>query len=630
MKLTILRLLGLGFGGLLLSLIFTPIVRGVNRRLGMVDQPDARRINKIPIPRGGGVAIYLSVVIAYSLFLRLYGDSLMTPDRVSGFLPLVVLGSAIVALGYADDKWSLSPKLKLLGQAAVAFGAWAWAGVGFTHVFPSVPPWLDCVMTMFWFLGAINAFNLIDGLDGLATGLAMIATIGMAGVLVFTGSTGMTYFHAVFFGALLGFLRYNYNPASVFLGDSGSMFIGFVLAILPLHFNTPGSFFVSLGVPLLAMGVPIFDTALAILRRSIRHLLVRRGSASVGNDKVMTADTDHLHHRILRAVGLNQRKAAWVLYGIAFFMVLISLGNIVFTAQRAGLWLFGLTIAVVIVSRNFARVELYDAAFLLGDIAHDRDIRQRRKYLRLAVPIFIVSDLLVMVISYFVIAWIVKKPIAVVDFMLAIPIMVFSTFVSLVFFRAYVTIWSRAVISNYCRLFIAAAFGAIIGTLGVYFAPGLSIYKLRVSFPLFVLIPFCGFAAIRFLRPLIRDVLYALDSNRLMQRKDVSRILVYGAGLRYSAFRRELVRHTTSGNRRIIVGILDDDPLLHGQYIGGIQVKGTINDASKVIRDLNVDTVVIACDFDQRWMKIVMELLRPTGVKVTVFGFSEEEIKWLK
>ena len=91
-----------------------------------------------------------------------------------------------------------------------------------------------------------------------------------------------------------------------------------------------------------------------------------------------------------------------------------------------------------------------------------------------------------------------------------------------------------------------------------------------------------------------------------------------------------MVRHTTSGNRRIIVGILDDDPLLHGQYIGGIQVKGTINDASKVIRDLNVDTVVIACDFDQRWMKIVMELLRPTGVKVTVFGFSEEEIKWLR
>ena len=165
MKLTILRLLGLGFGGLLLSLIFTPIVRGVNRRLGMVDQPDARRINKIPIPRGGGVAIYLSVVIAYSLFLRLYGGSLMTPDRVSGFLPLVVLGSAIVALGYADDKWSLSPKLKLLGQAVVAFGAWAWAGVGFTHVFPSVPPWLDCVMTMFWFLGAINAFNLIDGVQ---------------------------------------------------------------------------------------------------------------------------------------------------------------------------------------------------------------------------------------------------------------------------------------------------------------------------------------------------------------------------------------------------------------------------------------------------------------------------------
>lgn len=627
MRLTILRLLGLGFGGLLLSLILTPVVREINRRLGMVDNPDARRINKIPIPRGGGVAIYLSVIIVFSLFVGFYGDSLMTPDRLRDYPAFVVLGSMIVALGYADDKWSLPPKVKLLGQALVAFGAWSWAGVGFTHVFPSIPCWLDCIVTVFWFLGAINAFNLIDGLDGLASGLALIAVAGMAGVLVFTGSTGMICFHAVFFGALLGFLFYNYNPASVFLGDSGSMFLGFVLAILPLHFNTTGSFFVSIGVPLLAMGVPIFDTILAILRRSIRHLLVKRGSYSAGNGRVMTADTDHLHHRILRAAGLNQRKAAWMLYGLALAMVMISLGNVVFTAHRAGLWLLGLTIAVIVAARNFARVELYDAAFLLGDLAHEKNARYRRKYLRLAVPIFIVSDLMVMVFSYFAIAWIVMKPITTADFMLAIPIRVFSGFVSLLFFRAYVTIWSRAVISNYFRLLVAAFFGAVIGTLGIYFAPGISIYKLRVSFPLFVMLPFFGFAAVRFFRPLIRDILYALESNRLRLRKDVSRILVYGAGLRYSAFRRELVRHATSGNRRIIVGILDDDPLLHGQYIGGIQVKGTINNAAKVINDLNVDTVVIACDFEPDWMKIVMDLLRPAGVKVSVFRFAEEEVE---
>ena len=626
MKLTIIRLLALGFVSLVVSLILTPLFRELNRRLGMVDRPDARRINKVPIPRGGGVALFLSVIITYSAFVCLYGSSLMTPDRMSTFRPFAALGFAIVGLGYADDKWSLPPVVKLAGQVVIAFCTWMWAGVGFSHVFPSAPAWLDCMMTVFWMVGAINAFNLIDGLDGLASGLALIAVTGMAGALVFTGSTGLIYLHVALIGAILGFLLYNYNPASVFLGDSGSMFLGYTLSILPLHFNTTGSFFVSVGVPLLAMGVPIFDTALAIFRRSVRHLLAKRVGSVAGNGQVMTADTDHLHHRILRSAGLNQRKAAWIMYGIAFFLVLLALANIVFSARRAGLWMVGLTVATVIVFRNFARIELYDAARLLGDLAHERNFCSRRKYQRLAVPLYMLSDVLVILLSYFVICWIVKKPVVLNDLTLAIPIRVFSTFVALVFFRTYVTIWSRAVISNYVRLLSAAVMGAVIGTVGVYFAPGLSLYKLRVSFPLFVLLPFCGFLATRILRPVLRDLFYALDSHRLVLRKDVSRVLVYGGGLRYAAFRRELVR-SAAGNRRVIVGILDDDILLRGLYIGGIQVKGTINDAPEVINELNADSVVIACDLDPQWFKIVMDVLRPTGVKVSYFKFGEEDLQ---
>ena len=626
MKVQIIRLIVLGLVSLVVSLILTPLVRELNRRLGMVDKPDPRRINKVPIPRGGGVAVYLTVILVYTFFLALFGDTLLPTDRLVRYPSFLVFGSAIVALGYADDKWSLPPLVKLLGQALVAFGVWWCSGVGFTHVFPAIPAWFDCLLTVCWFVGAINAFNLIDGLDGLASGLALIAVVGMAGALVFTGSADLIFFHVVLVGALLGFLRYNYNPASVFLGDSGSMFLGFVLAILPLHFNTAQSFFVSVGVPLLAMGVPIFDTALAILRRSIRHFLVKRGDSAAGNDKVMTADTDHLHHRILRASGLNQRKAAWVLYGIACFLVLFALSNIAFTSRRAGLWLIGLTVAAIIIGRNFARIELYDAAHLLGDMAHDRNFQNRRKYQRLAVPIMIVADLMVMVLSYFAVCWIIRKPITRIDLTVAIPIRVFSTFVSLVCFRAYVTIWGRAVISNYFRLFLASVFGAIVGTVGVYYAPGLQIYKLRALLPLYVVLPFVGFVAIRLFRPFLRDLFYSLDCSRLVARKDVSRILVYGAGLRYAAFRRELVR-TTAGNRRIIVGIIDDDILLRGHYVGGIQIKGPLVEAPDIINATNADAVVIACDLDEAWLKVVMETLRPTGVRVTHFKFGEEEVK---
>lgn len=622
----IVKMVVLGFVSLVVSLVLTPIVRELNRRLGMVDKPDARRINKMPVPRGGGVAVFLSVILVYSAFLWLYDTPVLSSERFSVYPSFCVLGTAIVALGYADDRWSLPPLGKLLGQILVAFGAWAWSGVGFTHVFPSIPTWLDCIVTVCWFIGAINAFNLIDGLDGLATGLAMIATVGMAGALVFTGSTEMINFHVVLFCALLGFLRYNYNPASVFLGDSGSMFLGFVLAILPLQFNTTQSFFVSVGVPLLAMGVPIFDTSLAILRRTIRHFLVCRGTSAAGNDKVMTADTDHLHHRILRASGLDQRKAAWVLYGIAFFLVTLALANIALSARREALWLVGLTVAMIIIGRNFARIELYDAARLLGDMAHDQNVRHRRKYQRLSVPILVVADLLIVAGSYLVVCWFVRKPIAVTDLTLSLPIHVFSTFIMLVCFRSYVTIWGRAVLSNYCRLFLATFFGAVLGAVGVSYAPGVEVYKFRVFLPLFILVPYAGFVAIRMLRPFLRDLFYALDCNRLVSRKDVSRILVYGAGLRYAAFRRELVR-TTAGNRRIIVGIIDDDLLLRGHYVGGIRIMGPLNEAPEIINRTNADAVVIACDLDPKWLKVVMELLRPTGVRVTHFKFAEEVVK---
>ena len=623
MRLTIYRLIALGFAGLVVSLVLTPLIRELNRRLGMIDKPDPRRINKVPIPRGGGIAIFLSLIAVFMTFTAIHPD-VFTPARLALFNKMVVLSTGIVALGYADDKFSLPPKVKLLGQLVVAFLSWFWAGLGFSGVIPHLPEWLDGVLTVFWITGAINAFNLIDGLDGLASGLALIATIGMGGALVFTGHVGLIYFHVVLAGVLLGFLRYNYNPASVFLGDSGSMFLGFTLAALPLVFDTADSLFAAVGVPMLAMGVPIFDTSLAILRRSIRHLLAKRGDAA-GNDKVMTADTDHLHHRILRASGLNQRKAAWVLYLIASGLVLFALANVAMESRRAGLWLAGLTLASIVVFRNFARIELYDATRLLSEMAHDRDFRKRRKYQRLGIPIYMACDLAVIVATFFAAAMLVQKPLALIDLMLTLPIYAISFFAALVAFRAYRTVWSRAVVSNYLRLFLAVFFGAVIATLGIYYAPGISIYKLRASFVLFVLLPFLGFTFVRLIRPILRDLFYALDCRRLIQRKDVSRVLVYGAGLRYVAFRKELVR-TASENKRIIVGLLDDDILLRGHFIGGIQVKGTINDAPDVINELNIDAVVISCQMSDSWKKIVTDVLRPTGVKVTYFQLSEEEI----
>ena len=610
---------------LVVTLLATPVVRELNRRLGMVDKPDPRRINKVPIPRGGGVALVFGVLVPYLAFHLVTGRPWIQGLSDPQAYVLSALAVAITLLGFADDRFSLPPKAKLLGQVVVAVLVWAWAGLGFRVLWPALPAGLDCLLTVFWIVGAVNAFNLIDGLDGLASGLALIAVVGMAGALFFMRNPQATLFYFALAGGLLGFLRYNYHPASVFLGDAGSMFLGFTVSTLPLASQVPNSFLVSVGVPLLAMGVPIFDTALAILRRSVRHLLARRlpgTDAKAG--EVMTADADHLHHRILRAVGLNQRKAAWILYVCAASLVVTGLVAMLLRSHAAGLWLAALAVSAVVIFKD-AKIELFDAGSLLNAVAHASDRQSRRRFAVLSVPFYVFFDLFALVAVFFVCAWALRMPLDLHAIRAHLSVRVFSTFAFLVFFRAYRTAWSRALPSNYVRLFLACAFGSVAGSVFVYYWPSLSIFQLKAMTLAYAVVAFTALLVLRAFRGLVRDVFYAVDCSRLVARKDVSRILVYGAGLRYQAFRRELVR-TTAANDRIIVGLLDDNVYLKGRYIGGIRVCGTINDAPSVVNALNVDAVVVACQVSDDWLKVVREILRPTGVKLTLFSFSETAI----
>ena len=616
------------FAALALTLVLTPIVREINRRLGMVDKPDPRRINKVPIPRGGGAALFLGLFGSFFVYVLATGSRWVGSGVGSHSLRFAALSTAVFLLGLADDKWNLPPKLKLLGQLAIAFFAWFWADLGFHTLWPSIPPAIDCAITMFWIVGAVNAFNLIDGLDGLASGIALIAVLGMAGALAFSGRPDQTMFHLAFAGALIGFLRYNYNPASVFLGDSGSMLIGFLVATLPLATQAANSFLVSVGVPLLAMGVPIFDTALAILRRSIRHLIFRRMSTEVADgdsDKVMTADHDHLHHRILRSVGLNQRKAAWTLYLLTLGAVAIGLAGMALKSKSAGLWLFAFAAAAVIIFRDMARVELFDAGRLLSSYARDRSTAMRRRWARLAVPLLVAFDLLALTGAFFVMLYAMKIPVTKTGIRIGLPIRISTVFAALVFFRTYVTVWSRATAANFVWLFLAVVAGSLAGSIGVYYAPQLETPEIIGATFLYPLLCFVFLSTVRIFRPLVRGVFYTLDCSRLKARKDVSRILVYGAGLRYRSFRRELVRRT-SANDRIVVGLLDDDILLRGQYIGGAKVLGTLMEAPEIVNRVNADAVVIACEVTDDWLKVIRETLAPTGVKITHFNFTEKEI----
>ena len=614
------------FGALILTLFLVPLVRRLNIKLGMIDKPDPRRINKVPIPRGGGLALIAGVLVSYSIFVLFFGKDPFYAKNISEniYWKYVVLSLSIGALGFVDDCFGMKPKVKLLGQIAVAVLTWWWGDLGFHRLWPSIPAALDCFITVFWIVGAVNAFNLIDGLDGLASGLAFIATLGMAGALFLAHSPASSLYYFAFAGGLLGFLRYNYNPASIFLGDCGSMFIGYTIAFLPLVSQVENSFLVSIGVPLLAMGVPVFDTFLAIVRRSLRHLIRRRDSSEAGNGEVMTADADHVHHRILRSVGLNQHKAAWILYIVALMLVLFGLSGVVFKSRAAGLWLLGFLFAAVVVVKDMARIEIFDFGRLINSVARDESAVPRRLKSRLSVPFYLVADIALLIVAFFICAWALKINIGRIVLRVGMPIRVISIFIPLVFFRTYQTVWSRAMSSNYARLLFACIVGGIVGSAAIYYSPAYN-YQLKAMTVMYPLVSFIALSLLRNLRMIVRDSFYNLDCSRLRKNGAASRVLVYGSGLRYRAFRRELVR-TASENDRIIVGIVDDNLLLRGQYIGGVKIYGPLNMLGTIIEKTKADALVIACDLSPERLDAVSRKLALTNLKVSRFYLNEKQL----
>ena len=607
-------------GSLALSLVLTPLVTSLNRRLGMVDNPGGRRINKSPVPRGGGVAVIASFVVSVAVF-ALFSKGPVSPAFPDSVLwKMIALSVALGTLGFVDDKFGMKPSVKLVGQIAVASLVYFWCGIGFHSTIRSIPWWIDFPLTVFWITGAVNAFNLIDGLDGLASGLAVIAATGMAGALFFVELPGQMFLHLAFIGSLLGFLRYNFNPASVFLGDTGSMFLGFTLSVMPLATQTGESFLVGIGVPLLAMGVPVFDTSLAIVRRTVRAVMKREERSDRGGTKLMQPDSDHLHHRLLRRF-VSQKKTAVAMYAFSAFLVLVGIGGVALKDRAAGLFIIAFVVATVIVVRDMSRVELWDAGRLANMVAHNVTPVRRRRRAAFAVPLLVLADLAILAVTWYMTLVVLRvKPVP-QSFHTYLTLRVVPVFLMLVCFGAYSTVWGRAFLSNYIRLILATASGmlvsvAILWLLGYGVATCMAFPVIHFGLALILLL------AVRSVRPIARDLFYLVHARRMADERSVSRVLVFGAGLRYRAFRRELVRHILDG-KRIVVGIVDDDIFLRGKFIGGIRVDGPHMDAKRIVAETKADSVVIACELSRERLDAVVETFKACGVKVSRFEFSE-------
>ncbi len=306
----------LGVVSFVLALLVTPAVRSVARRWGLVDVPnEERRIHAEPVPRVGGVAI----VVAYAgAFGVLFLAGLAASGMVRGAMPVVerLLPAALVVFvtGLADDVWGLRPWQKFAGQLAAA-GLAIWAGVTVNGVAGfQLAPWLAIPVTVLWLVGCANAFNLIDGVDGLAAGVGLFATVTMLVTALIYGNVPLALAVAPLAGALLGFLRFNFNPATIFLGDSGSLTVGFLLGCFGVLWGHKAATVLGLTAPLMALAVPLLDTGLSIARRFLR------------GKPVWDADRGHIHHRLLDR-GLTPRRVALLLYGVAALGAVFSVAQ---------------------------------------------------------------------------------------------------------------------------------------------------------------------------------------------------------------------------------------------------------------------------------------------------------------
>ncbi|MFC1654279.1 glycosyltransferase family 4 protein [Myxococcota bacterium] len=287
----------------------TPASRWISIRVGAMDVPDWRKVHLGPIPRLGGIAIVLAFLVPVAGLLVFPGvvGSKLEDSRLM-IIALFGGGLVIAFLGALDDTRGLRARVKLVVQFAVAAAAWL-AGFRFDRIgipFAGVldlPVWADFLLTVIWIAGVINAMNLIDGLDGLAAGVTFFVAATNLVLSIRSGNVIGAVFSATIAGAVIGFLLFNWNPAIVFMGDTGSMFLGYVLATTSIMTSQKVSTAVAMMIPILAMGVPVIDTLMSIIRRFLKKR------------SIFSADSGHLHHRLLRA-GLTQRRAVLVIYGL--------------------------------------------------------------------------------------------------------------------------------------------------------------------------------------------------------------------------------------------------------------------------------------------------------------------------
>lgn len=323
------------FSALIISFLLTPLARKLALKVGALDIPkDVRKIHSKPMPYFGGIAIYVAIMACMFVYMP------HSETNIS-----IMIGATIIAFtGIVDDMYGMPAKIKLIMQIIAAAVA-IHGGVKINFITNPLSTTgmsllrnLTIPITLFWIVGITNTINLIDGLDGLASGVASIAATTLLFTAALKGYDFIVMQCAIIAGACLGFLPFNFNPAKIFMGDTGSLLLGYMLSVTAILGMVKSVAAVTLVVPIFALGVPIFDTTFAIIRRFLNK------------KPIMEADKEHLHHKLMKK-GLNQRQTVLVMY---FISMMLGLAAVIVsdTDPAIGIMVVGFVVVVVIYLGN--------------------------------------------------------------------------------------------------------------------------------------------------------------------------------------------------------------------------------------------------------------------------------------
>ncbi|HEX8148883.1 MAG TPA: hypothetical protein VF591_16995 [Pyrinomonadaceae bacterium] len=548
---------------LALSLALTPLVRAFARRFDVIARPRSDRFSKRPTAMMGGVAIYLAVLVSFLLFV---------PHTREGW---VVMGAstALFAVGLVDDFLHIKPYQKLIGQvlgasAVVYFGLLLPYGWGAS---------VAMAVTIFWLIGITNAINLLDNMDGLAAGISAIAAVFIAANFAVNGQTTEAVTLSVFAAALIGFLVYNSNPASIFMGDCGSMFVGFFLAssaLLSAAGDRGRSFLVVIAVPVLILFIPIFDTTLVTVVRKLSGRAASQGGR------------DHASHRLV-ALGLSERRAVWMLYAFAGASGLLAMVVRQFEYHTGIAMVLGFAVVLTLVGVYLAGVKVYDEAEVqaarekplvsfLVDLSYKRRIFEVLLDVLLVILAYYFSYVLLFGSDLGAEVWLL--------FLSTVPVLIFVKMVALLAAGVYRGLWRYISLDNLIVYAKAVGAGSVMSVLALLFAFRFQGFS-RAVFVLDAMIFFLMLAGSRVAFRLFRQLLPSPSTGG-------RRVLIYGAGDAGELLLREM-----RNNLRLQytpVGFVDDDPFKKGKMIHGLRVFGGNGHLRRICEEQQVEEVLIS------------------------------------